>query len=285
MRGNLSRAVAVASAEWRYLFRAGVLWKLNGAHLIAAGTVLLVAWPGVTFSFEAPPAAAWRAWAGAELAFGAVVLMGLAADLIGRDRRVRAVEWVQFGLSPPGPVLLGRLAASALALVFIYIAALPLALLASAAYPIPLSRIALFVAVLAPHAATLSFLGCALGAAFSSRREEEALRRRWIALSSTLLLLVIALPLLAGEGDGAFDLLNPVGALRAFFPGAGEVSGPLPPVHSWAWIAWAAGSTLGAAAASAAAARALARRVGEGQPPPGAKPSRTNLPNPGGAAP
>ncbi len=281
MRDDLSRVYAVAATEWRYLFRGGVLWKLIGAHLIAVGTVLLVAWPGVTFTFEAPLSAVWRAYAGTELAFSAFVLLGLAADLIGRDRKVRAAEWVRFGLSAPGAVLLGRFAASSLALAFTCAAAIPLALLASAAYPLPLSRLALFAAVLAPHAAVLSFLGCAIGSAFAGRREETALRRRWIALCAAFLALATALLVLAGEGGGAFDLLNPVSALRAFFPAAG-ISGPLPALHPWAWAAWALYSFVAAAAASAAAARLLARSVREGQTPPEAKPSRANLPNPGG---
>ena len=285
MRDNLTRVYAVAAAEWRYLFRGGVLWKLNGAHLIAVGTVLLAAWPGVTFTFQAPPAALWRAYAGAELAFSAFVLLALAADLIGRDRKVRAAEWVSFGLSPPGPVLVGRFAASSLALAFMYAAALPVALLACAAYPVPLSRLALFAVVLAPHAAVLSFLGCAIGAAFAGRREETALRRRWIALCTAFVALVTALLLLAARGGTAFELVNPVSALRAFFPAAGEIPGPLPQLEPWAWTTWALCSALAPASASVAAARLLARSVREGQSPTGEKPLRVNLPNPGGGDP
>lgn len=283
MRDNLKQLYAVAAAEWRYLFRSGIVWKLSGANLTAVGTALLLSWPGVAFSFEAPPSVTWRAFLLSELAFTGYVALGNGAELIGRERRVRAKDWVSFGLCAPGPLLLGKLAALSMLLASVYAAALPVALLAGASYPVPLSRVALFAIVLLPHGALLSFLGVMIGAGFPHHSDETALRRRRAALHALFALIgagTLALhPLAKG---GLLHLLNPVSAVDAFFPPNDPIHGALPQAAQGAWSAWAVGSAAFTLLAGASARRSLDRLAEEGAAPHGKKPSGENLRNTGG---
>lgn len=283
MRDKLNQAYAVAATEWSYLFRSGVLWKLSGAHLTVVSAALLLSWPGLMFSFQAPPMTTWRAYLLSEVAFTAYVALGLSADLIGRDRRVRARDWVGFRLCAPGPLLLGRLVALSMALASVYLAALPVALLACAAHPFPLGRFALFGVVLLPHAALLSFLGASIGASFRTGSEGAALRRRSMAQHGLFALLAaVTLTLRPLVGDSALQLLNPLSAIDAFFPADGGNLALVPPSSPWTWSAWALGSALASLSAGVWARRSLAPWAREGSASDQEKPLGEHLPNAGG---
>lgn len=226
--------LAVAGSEIRLLTRSGAMWKLTGIHCALLVAALLLTWPTPERVASATPPFTLKWLLLTELIALAYISLALTSDSFtwGEAERLRPPHWVAYGTSPAWAALTGRILALWYVIAFLALTALPLAVLAHGASPVPIRVLAAWTGAALSIMTLLGIAGLLIGCHITERSA------RMIAVDVACLAVAIALIAVGGRGDhpsdGLLFYLNPVKVLTYILdPPLRSVDGTLFPELSW----------------------------------------------------